>query len=59
MPQSPAAETYVTVQTFVTETSLILNDLRYGPIFVGVMFNIVLYGIMITQTFLYFTMYKR
>ncbi|EPS93384.1 hypothetical protein FOMPIDRAFT_131067 [Fomitopsis schrenkii] len=31
----------------------------YGPIFVGVMFNIVLYGIMITQTFLYFTMYKR
>ncbi|KAI0926841.1 hypothetical protein AcW1_007756 [Taiwanofungus camphoratus] len=31
----------------------------YGPIFVGVVFNIVLYGIMITQTFLYFTVYKR
>ncbi|KAH8104738.1 hypothetical protein BXZ70DRAFT_1048586 [Cristinia sonorae] len=31
----------------------------YGPIFIGVFFNIVLYGIMITQTFLYFTVYKR
>ncbi|KAH9841813.1 uncharacterized protein C8Q71DRAFT_349276 [Rhodofomes roseus] len=31
----------------------------YGPIFVGVVLNIVLYGIMITQTFLYFTVYKR
>ncbi|KAI0726468.1 hypothetical protein C8Q72DRAFT_526455 [Fomitopsis betulina] len=31
----------------------------YGPIFVGVVFNIVLYGIMITQTFLYFSMYKK
>lgn len=32
---------------------------RYGPIFVGVVFNILLYGIMITQTFLYFTVYKK
>ncbi|TCD70890.1 hypothetical protein EIP91_001198 [Steccherinum ochraceum] len=31
----------------------------YGPIFIGVVFNIVLYGIMITQTFLYYTVYKR
>ncbi|KAI0786891.1 hypothetical protein C8Q75DRAFT_720408 [Abortiporus biennis] len=31
----------------------------YGPIFIGVVFNILLYGIMITQTFLYFTVYKR
>lgn len=38
---------------------LTLNHLRYGPIFVGVVFNIVLYGIMITQTFLYFSMYKK
>ncbi|OSD07502.1 hypothetical protein PYCCODRAFT_1463746 [Trametes coccinea BRFM310] len=33
--------------------------LTYGPIFVGVVFNILLYGIMITQTFLYFTVYKK
>ncbi|KAH9939817.1 hypothetical protein B0H21DRAFT_756071 [Amylocystis lapponica] len=31
----------------------------YGPIFIGLVFNILLYGIMITQTFLYFTVYKR
>ncbi|KAJ3559461.1 hypothetical protein NM688_g334 [Phlebia brevispora] len=31
----------------------------YGPIFVGVVLNILLYGIMITQTFLYFTVYKK
>ncbi|KAI0632408.1 hypothetical protein C8Q77DRAFT_1159036 [Trametes polyzona] len=33
--------------------------LTYGPIFIGVVFNILLYGIMITQTFLYFTVYKK
>ncbi|KAJ3489211.1 hypothetical protein NLI96_g2272 [Meripilus lineatus] len=33
--------------------------ITYGPIFIGVALNIVLYGIMITQTFLYFTVYKR
>ncbi|THG96863.1 hypothetical protein EW026_g5047 [Hermanssonia centrifuga] len=32
---------------------------RYGPIFIGVVFNILLYGIMITQTFLYFAVYKN
>ena len=32
---------------------------RYGPLFVGVVLNILLYGIMITQTFLYFTVYKK
>ena len=32
---------------------------RYGPIFVGVVFNILLYGIMITQTYLYFNTYKK
>ena len=32
---------------------------RYGPIFIGVVFNIALYGIMVTQTYLYFQMYKR
>ncbi|RPD77502.1 hypothetical protein L226DRAFT_521153 [Lentinus tigrinus ALCF2SS1-7] len=31
----------------------------YGPIFIGVVFNIALYGIMVTQTYLYFQMYKR
>ncbi|KAI9059272.1 hypothetical protein FKP32DRAFT_1680090 [Trametes sanguinea] len=33
--------------------------ITYGPIFIGVVFNILLYGIMITQTYLYFQMYKR
>ncbi|CDO69998.1 hypothetical protein BN946_scf184973.g8 [Trametes cinnabarina] len=31
----------------------------YGPIFIGVVFNILLYGIMITQTYLYFQSYKK
>ncbi|TFK80204.1 hypothetical protein K466DRAFT_605533 [Polyporus arcularius HHB13444] len=31
----------------------------YGPIFIGVVFNIALYGIMVTQTYLYFQVYKR
>ncbi|KAI0712519.1 hypothetical protein C8Q76DRAFT_488332 [Earliella scabrosa] len=31
----------------------------YGPIFIGVVFNIALYGIMITQTYLYFNVYRR
>lgn len=31
----------------------------YGPIFVGVVFNIFLYGIMVTQTYLYFNTYKK
>ncbi|KAM5544561.1 hypothetical protein V8D89_001459 [Ganoderma adspersum] len=30
----------------------------YGPLFIGVMFNIMLYGVMFTQTYLYFNMYK-
>ncbi|KAI0084805.1 hypothetical protein BDY19DRAFT_997371 [Irpex rosettiformis] len=33
--------------------------LTYGPIFIGVVLNIMLYGIMVTQMFLYFTVYKR
>ena len=32
---------------------------RYGPLFVGVVLNIILYGIMITQTYLYFNVYKK
>ncbi|KAH9933215.1 uncharacterized protein BXZ73DRAFT_101178 [Epithele typhae] len=31
----------------------------YGPILIGVSFNILLYGIMITQTYIYFTTFKR
>ncbi|KAI0769910.1 hypothetical protein C8Q74DRAFT_1369157 [Fomes fomentarius] len=31
----------------------------YGPIFIGVVFNIALYGIMVTQTYLYFNVYRR
>ena len=39
--------------------TLIYEPLRYGPIFVGVVLNILLYGIMITQTYLYFNVYKK
>ena len=39
--------------------ALIHKLLRYGPIFVGVVLNILLYGIMITQTYLYFNVYKK
>ncbi|KAI1794884.1 hypothetical protein LXA43DRAFT_91320 [Ganoderma leucocontextum] len=31
----------------------------YGPIFVGLVFNIMLYGMMVTQTYLYFNIYSR
>lgn len=31
----------------------------YGPIFVGLVFNILLYGMMVTQTYLYFNIYSR
>lgn len=57
---SPAAVTCVRsffASCWLQRSTLCVN--RYGPIFVGVVFNIVLYGIMITQTFLYFTVYKR
>ncbi|EMD40087.1 hypothetical protein CERSUDRAFT_45721 [Gelatoporia subvermispora B] len=36
-----------------------LTPIRYGPILIGTVFNIMLYGIMVTQTFLYFTVYTR
>ena len=31
----------------------------YGPMFIGVMLNIMLYGVMFTQTYMYFNMYKE
>ena len=31
----------------------------YGPLLLGIMLNILLYGVMITQTYLYFTMYRE
>ena len=37
----------------------IVHVCSYGPMFIGVMLNIMLYGVMITQTYLYFTMYKE
>ena len=36
-----------------------LSARSYGPIFVGMVFNVLLYGIMITQTYLYFNVYRR
>jgi len=34
-------------------------EIALGPIFIGTAFNIVLYGIMITQVYLYFNTYKK
>ncbi|KAJ7607355.1 hypothetical protein FB45DRAFT_948141 [Roridomyces roridus] len=34
-------------------------EVAHGPMFLGLSMNILLYGIMITQTYLYFTTYKR
>ena len=31
----------------------------YGPLLLGIMLNILLYGVMITQTYLYFSMYRE
>ncbi|KAH9933209.1 uncharacterized protein BXZ73DRAFT_101171 [Epithele typhae] len=31
----------------------------YGPIFIGVVFNVLLYGVTITQTYIYFTTFKK
>jgi len=33
-------------------------EIAFGPMFIGTVLNIVLYGIMITQTFIYFSNYK-
>ncbi|KAM5537024.1 hypothetical protein V8D89_009353 [Ganoderma adspersum] len=33
-------------------------QLFYGPLLLGIMLNILLYGVMITQTYLYFSMYR-
>ncbi|PBK84706.1 hypothetical protein ARMGADRAFT_1169928 [Armillaria gallica] len=34
-------------------------EVIHGPIFIGLMFNLLLYGIMITQVYLYFAAYKQ
>ncbi|EGN98316.1 hypothetical protein SERLA73DRAFT_183263 [Serpula lacrymans var. lacrymans S7.3] len=34
-------------------------EVAHGPFLIGVILNVALYGIMITQTFLYFTTYKK
>ncbi|KAK0469178.1 uncharacterized protein EV420DRAFT_1492886 [Desarmillaria tabescens] len=34
-------------------------EVAHGPMFIGFMFNVLLYGIMITQVYLYFTAYKQ
>ncbi|KAI0337921.1 hypothetical protein BDW22DRAFT_1423313 [Trametopsis cervina] len=36
-----------------------LEKVIWGPIFIGTTFNVVLYGVMIMQTFLYFTVYTE
>ena len=33
--------------------------LRHGPIFIGTVINIILYGISIAQTYIYFSTYKK
>ena len=34
-------------------------ELAHGPMLIGLVFNVLLYGIMITQLYLYVTTYKR
>ncbi|KII90546.1 hypothetical protein PLICRDRAFT_173946 [Plicaturopsis crispa FD-325 SS-3] len=34
-------------------------EVAHGPFFIGTVLNIVLYGVMVTQSFLYFTSYKK
>ncbi|KAK0221029.1 hypothetical protein EDD85DRAFT_1028567 [Armillaria nabsnona] len=34
-------------------------EVVHGPIFIGLMFNLLLYGIMVTQVYLYFAAYKQ
>ncbi|PBK66346.1 hypothetical protein ARMSODRAFT_1021542 [Armillaria solidipes] len=34
-------------------------EVAHGPMFIGLMFNLLLYGIMITQVYLYFAAYKQ
>lgn len=55
---SPASITYVYILARGLASAQFLAC-SYGPIFIGVVFNIVLYGIMITQTYLYYNVYKR
>jgi len=31
----------------------------HGPMFIGFVFNVLLYGIMVTQVYLYFTTFKK
>ncbi|OJT08158.1 hypothetical protein TRAPUB_954 [Trametes pubescens] len=58
--QAASLESSIVRTNFDGAHFLFNNGARlYGPIFVGVVFNILLYGIMITQTFLYFTVYKK
>lgn len=58
MAKGPAEIAYVTYYSFrICQWQLDLFS--HGPIFIGLMFNILLYGIMTTQTYLYFTTFKR
>lgn len=34
-------------------------EIAHGPMLIGIIFNVLLYGIMITQVYLYYTTYKR
>ncbi|KAI0692569.1 hypothetical protein BC835DRAFT_1277494 [Cytidiella melzeri] len=57
---SPAALTSVLSLPIRTQQHSPKNPSgRYGPIFIGMVINLLLYGIMITQTYWYFDTFKR
>jgi hypothetical protein len=55
MAKGPAEIAYV---KFLVYIGSLLNICSLGPMLIGTVFNIVLYGIMITQVYLYFNTYK-
>jgi hypothetical protein len=36
----------------------VLTLSRFGPVFMGMVFNVMLYGVMTTQVYLYYAKYK-
>lgn len=56
--KNPAELLYVYHDDLLKLTYSWLWD-SHGPVFIGLLFNVLLYGIMIVQVYIYFTTYKR
>jgi hypothetical protein len=54
----PAEVAYVLFMT--SQTQFYLNSVdSHGPMLIGTAFNVLLFGIMITQVYIYYTNYRR